>query len=276
VVFYFIGEGSVSTQVQVNNQFGDDQTFDLIGPDLLAVPSEKLNFAEQLDHFKCYACGMNPLLDETVELRDQIVDLSATVDFAGDFCNPVEKQLIGPPVGPTPILHNDYHLTLYQITLLEPAIPRNWNAVVDNQFGEQALDVYGPVGLAVPTQKLVPGDHEPPVGLDHFLLYMASGSIPTVPDVALTDQFDTESSVTGVGPPIFFGIPVEKEDATGITPVSNPWSHLVFYAISDVPCVIEVQVRNQFNTGELQIFDLVYHDLLAVPSLKLSIEYEPF
>ena len=269
LVFYNIDieDAPFQTQVQVNNQFGN-QTLDLTDPDLLAVPSTKTELElPPLDHFKCYGLGQTQLIDEEVHLTDQFVDVSATVGSAIGFCNPVEKEHL---TVTTPILHDENHLTIYSITL-PPADPLYWTVEVDNQFGTQEFNIMGPIGLAVPTQKLVPGDHGPPVGLDHFLLYMVDGSSLGVP-VDLSDQFGSEERT--VYEPVIFGNPVAKTHGDVVTPISNPLMHLVFYNIESWAFeTTQVQVFNQFG-GET--FDVISSNFLAVPSIKLFAEpFEP-
>jgi hypothetical protein len=271
MVFYVIGieEPSSYTQVQIDNQFGE-QSLNLSTPaELLAVPSTKVNFGGDLDHFKFYPYGTEPpSIDEDVHLKDQFVDVMATVEYPGGFCNPVEKEIIeGPP--PIPIFHDENHLTVYEITLLPPD-ERYWFVVVENQFGIEELYVTGPVALAVPTQKLEPGDHGPPVHLDHLLLYavISEPSVLEAP-VILHDQFGSEGAT--VWAPILFANPVEKEHATDVTLISNPWEHLLFYEITGTEIDYDtVTVVNQFGPPTLGPFWAA--EALAVPSLKLFAE----
>ena len=165
LVFYEVEGGVFETEVQVVNQFGE-QTLDVSGPALLAVPSEKTGVEPGepvvLDHFKCYAAwdveGVEgPIaIGEVVNLEDQFGAVNATVKSAELFGNPVEKLHDGVL---TRISNPDHHLTLYWIQC--EGEPQTWQVEVDNQFGTQSLTVSGPVKLAVPTQK---EGHPPPVG----------------------------------------------------------------------------------------------------------------
>jgi hypothetical protein len=128
---------------------------------------------------------------------------------------------------------------------------------VDNQFGVQQLLVGDPVLLAVPTQKLAPGDHGPPVGLDHFLLYEVIGGTPFNVDVHLFDQFDTYLDVSAMTP-VFFANPVEKTHGDTVT----------FYQISG-EFSGAATVNNQFGIQDLLVGNQA---LLAVPSAKLLAE----
>jgi hypothetical protein len=271
LLFYNIDieDAPFQTQVQVNNQFGD-QTLDLTDPALLAVPSTKTELElPPLDHFKCYeAEGM--LADETVLLEDQFDTFEAAyVEFAWFFSNPVEKlhdEMV------TPILNQDHHLTIYNI-LCEGTFGHYSAVDVYNQFGIHYLDVEAPVYLAVPTQKLDPGPHGPPVGLDHFLLYpVGIGGPPIEVVVSLNDQFHEEPEVW-VLEPVYFGSPVQKTHGDTVTPIEHPEAHLVFYAISGGTFDGSVVAENQFSLGpqELDVYNPVF---LAVPSLKLR--YYPF
>jgi len=267
LVFYNIDieDEPFQTQVQVNNQFGD-QTLDLLDPDLLAVPSTKTEILPPaLDHFKCYGAE-GDCMGEDVLLDDQFLATPLEVHVACDryFCNPVEKLHDGVP---TPILYPDNHLTIYGI-YYEATLPW-WSVEVYNQFGLQELLVGDPAFLAVPTQKLEPGDHGPPVDLDHFLLYNVIGGVPVEVYVDLHDQFGYEEEVLVIEP-LYFANPVQKTHGT-VTPIQDPAAHLVFYGIVGGTFDSFVLVDNQFLAEPLQM--TVYDpELLAVPSLKLFAE----
>ncbi len=140
---------------------------------------------------------------------------------------------------------------------------------VYNQFGLQELLVSDPVLLAVPTQKLEPGGHEPPVGLDHFLLYNVIGGEPMDVYVDLHDQFGYEEEVLVIEP-LYFANPVQKTHGT-VTPIQEPEAHLVFYGIVGGTFDSFVLVDNQFIAEPLQM-GLSDPALLAVPSMKLFAE----
>ena len=264
LVIYWIEGEYFETQIQVVNQFGQ-QTLDLSGPAGLIVPSEKVNFVEvePLDHFKCYWADLMEPQAEPVYLEDQFGAFSATVEHAEFFCNPVEKwhdQVL------TPISNPDNHLTIYPLLNVEP---QTWQVEVNNQFGTQLLTVSGPSWLAVPTQKVEPGDHEPPVGLDHFLLYdvTAGPSINVVVD--LNDEFVYDPDVL-VHYPVFFANPVRKTHDGVVTEIVNPEAHLVFYWIWGKDFETEVQVVNQFGEQTFNAYSHLYDypAILAVPSEK--------
>ena len=265
LVFYAIEGGVFQTQVQIDNQFGE-QTLDVGNPYYLGVPSEKVNFVEvkPLDHFKCYDVVDAPPLDVYVDLMDQFDYYdNVQVKYANWFCNPVEKTL----EVPTAIVNPDNHLTIYTLLNVEPQM---WQVEVESQFGLQELTVVGPVALAVPTQKLYPGDHGPPVGLDHFLLYMVIDSTPLqIPVIGLADQFGPEPDWVTVTEPVFFANPVQKDNKGIVTEIENPAAHLVFYKITGVVSYPQVQVVDQFVEQTLYLGDPY---MLAVPSAKLSAE----
>jgi len=223
---------------------------------------------QSLDHFKCYwAEGAEPVLD-VVYLEDQFGAVNATVEWPLFFGNPVEKwhdEVV------TPIWNPDHHLTVYNITYEEE--PQDWLVEVNNQFGNQELTVFGPVALAVPTQKLIPGGHEQPVGLDHFLLYeVIEGPPVEVMVVSLNDQFGEEPEVWVLAP-VLFANPVRKTHDYDVTEIENPEAHLVFYEIvSTGPFAPEVLVVNQFGEQILDVYDPL---LLAVPSEKTRFISEP-
>ena len=223
------------------------------------------NFVGVLDHFKGYGVdeATAPSLEQVVYLEDQFVTLNATVEKAELFCNPVEK-LHNDVL--TKISNPDHHLTLYGISYEEE--PQIRLVEVNNQFGTQNLTVWGPVLLAVPTQKLEPGSHEAPLRLDHYLLYEVHEGPPVETAVGLWDQFGDEDAL--VYEPVFLANPVRKgHSGAAVTEIVNPEDHLVFYYIEGQPFQTQVQVVNQFGD---QTLDLSYPELLAVPSQKSELE----
>ncbi len=257
---------SIDKRIQIVNQFGN-QTLDLTYRDVLAVPSQKnVPPTPPLDHFKCYWTSGPSLEGVYVYLEDQFgyyeeVEVSAP----WIFCNPVDKV----HVTTTTSSNDDNHLTVYKIATETDW----WTVTVDNQFNDaavpQTLIVMGPVGLAVPTQKLTPGDHGLPKYLDHYLLYEVWEPVPVNVTVDLDDQFPGVAENVTVGPPIYFANPAVKGyvDHAGMW---DPEEHLLFYAISDndefLPAVI---VNNQFQEELfLELFD--FDELLAVPSVKVD------
>jgi hypothetical protein len=89
-------------------------------------------------------------------LEDQFGAVNATVLDTVAFANPAQKSHGGEE---TPIYNPDHHLTIYTIDYADE--PQAWDVQVENQFGIQGLTVWGPIALAVPTQKIQ--DHEQPV-----------------------------------------------------------------------------------------------------------------
>ena len=269
LVFYKLGGTEFQpSEVYIDNQF-EQRSLPLQGAaSLLGVPSEKLQFGEQLDHFTVYdVTQLAEPAGKEVSLKDQFVDITTIVVDAWDFCNPAAKAH-NTEVLP-PIVHPDYHLTLYALDYVDWHV---WSVTVDNQFGKQLLTVYGPVGLLVPAQKLVPGDHAVPVGLDHFLVYdVITG--PTLQETVLVrDEFSSPTgapdSVT-VLEPYSFAVPVRKTVGTEVTDIKNPLTHLVFYHIIDAEeSWPGVQVDDQFLTQNLTLGDPAW--MLGVPSLKLN------
>jgi DNA-binding cell septation regulator SpoVG len=164
----------------------------------------------------------------------------------------------------TPISNPDHHFTVY--TLSYEGEPQTWQVEVDNQFGTQNLTVSGPIALAVPTQK---ESHEPPVGLDHYLLYTVTYGTSVGEVVALNDQFGLEPEVL-VFEPLFFANPVKKTHDGNVTDIVNPATHVVIYSIVGGYFERQVQVVNQFGEHALNVSG---PGILAVPSEKLS--YEP-
>ena len=275
LVFYeIVGETYQGNVVILNQLLQDKETISVSDPELLAVPSEKISFEQveqplALDHFACYWIGEEwlPVQHGVLSLSDQFVDIEvAELGQPWYFCNPADKSVWG--VLTAPILDPDHHLLFYGIHYQEE--PGFWQVEVSNQFGwPQQLTVWGPVALAVPTHKLEPGLHDPPVDLDHFLLYeVVEGE--HLPDltVGLNDQFGYGEFVPGQ--PVFFANPVQKVvDWDIITPIENPEAHLVFYEIQgQIYSYPPIQVANQFG---LQSYPVVWGPyIMAVPSVKLS------
>jgi hypothetical protein len=229
-------------------------------------------FVIQLDHFKCYHAPNEPPY-ETVFLEDQFVAVSASLNWTQWFCNCAEKvhnDVV------TPIKHPDHHLTIYNI-FYEGMIDHSgyWEVEIENQFGaNQRLSVTEkPYFLAVPTQKLEPGDHEPPLLLDHFLVYQALG--PTVEvDIGLNDEFGDEDGLTALLP-WFFAVPCRKTHNGTITEIKFPDTYLVFYILSGSAADHgTIRVDNQFGLQELP--GGTEASLVLVPSDQLSAEYVEF
>lgn len=270
-VFYYIeGEPFEKSGLQITNQFGS-QTLDLVGPELLAVPSQKIDWGQPLDHFKTYLAEW---MDEPpltfpaeVQLVDQFITewlgepLLAIVDEPVFFANPVNK---GHDEVWTPISDWDDHYTFYNL-FYEEIFPV-WEVVVDNQFGpDQVLYVGDPLFLAVPTQK---GPQDPPVGLDHFLVYEVwPEPEPLFEDVWLWDQF-TDYGTT-VYPAAFFANPVQKTHGAVTEPIKHPGDHLVFYYIDSGEFSEEwLPIANQFGPQVLGVWTDIDYDFLGVPSQK--------
>jgi hypothetical protein len=266
LVFYEIVGESFNMTVVFSNQFVDKDVLTVTGPRLLAVPSEKIGVTPLvLDHFKCYQVEGGRSLGETVELQDQFVTINATVEDAKFFCNPVAKSHCGKVV--SPISHPDWHLTLYNITCQETT--PLWSVNVSNQFGQQKLLVGAPVMLAVPTQKVWWPACDPPVGLDHFLLYRATGPVLNVTLKLLKDQWHSETNVVVVRP-VYFANPVQKTHDCEVTEIENPEAHLVFYEIVGEPFTTTVVISNQFVTN--CTLNVATPHLLAVPSEKTGFD----
>jgi hypothetical protein len=222
------------------------------------------HFVKALGDFTCYWTNLwtAPNIGELVDLEDQFVSIDdAVVEWAIGFANPAEKwyeEVLYPISSP------DDHFTIYLIDY--QGEPQSWEVVVQNQFGTQSLNVTGPVALAVPTQK---EGHEPPEGLDHYLLYRVIGGSPLEKVVTLDDQFGQQADIV-VYEPILFANPVKKTHGQYVAEIENPITHFVIYAMGYRYFDRQVQVTNQFGEYALEIWD---SDSLAVSSVKLS--YEP-
>jgi hypothetical protein len=249
--------------LQIDNQFGP-QALDLTYRDTLAVPSQKIvPPTPPLDHFKCYPAEGPGLVEVYTYLEDQFGSYESVPVFAPwFFCNSVDKVHGTLTTDSNP----DNHLTVYSIE----TTPHWWTVTVDNQFGNnQELVVVGPIGLAVPTQKLEPYYHEKPKYLDHYLLYAVTEGLNVTATVGLDDQFPGTAAIVEVTEPIFFATPAIKGHLDYEPGFWDPEGHLVFYAISDNDeYVSSVVINNQFHEATLLLDD--FDELLAVPSVKVS------
>jgi len=264
---------SIDKTIQIANQFGNDQILDLTYRDLLAVPSEKnVPPTPPLDHFKCYQTLPEEPWDLEVGLLDQFHEdyFGALVLEPWMFCNPVDKVHDGVTTTSNP----DNHLTVYWIAATSTDW---WTVTVDNQFNDaavpQTLIVEGPVALAVPTQKLMPSDHDWPKYLDHYLLYEVVEGLSVDVTVDLDDQFPEVAENVTVGPPLYFATPAIKGYLDYEPGFWDPEEHLVFYAISDNGEFFpEVMIRNQFLSGDavVPLYLISIDQFLAVPSVKVD------
>jgi len=192
-----------------------------------------------LDHFKCYDAGMTLPYEVDIDLRDQFGEFKARVKEKERFCNPVSKNGEG-------ILNEDNHLAFYRLVSGYEEFPARVD--VNNQFGEQTLNLTRLQSLAVPTRKLVPGDHPEPEGLDHFTCYRVEGEAPNEL-VDLADQFHEELKVR-VGEPTLLCNPTSKLHGNTAARPQHPEAHLVCYRLGET---FPVTMENQFEKDQLLI-----------------------
>jgi hypothetical protein len=281
LVFYWITDAeheSIAKEIQIDNQFGP-QTLDLTYRDTLAVPSQKISWEQPLDHFKVYWgdwTGEPPGFPVEVQLIDQFHEsdaITANVTVAALFANPAAKGYLDEW---TPISNPNNHLTFYWLEYDEE-LAGTWDVTVKNQFGEdQWLRVEGPLFLAVPTKK---GPHDPPAGLDHFLVYevMDWDNEPVEVIVDLWDQFTLYNEGVGVYAPSLFATPVQKIHGSEVADIKNPDDHLLFYGINGGDFYLpELQIVNQFGPQSLTVDEADFPiPILGVPSVKISWEPSP-
>jgi len=234
---------------------------------LLASPDElQAQAAPDANHFKCYATEGIQVPSPSVSLLDQFdpkgTEPKETKIFkAVRFCNPVAKTTADGVV--TPIVDPFLHMTLY--LMAPPDLAPRRLVVVRNQFGQQRLNTYSPIILAVPTQK----NTEPPSdNNDHYQCYSASGrSVKrSLAQVLLEDQFI--KAPARVLRPRLFCNPVVKRHDEVITPVQNHDNHLVCYTMETADFSTEALITNQFE--QAQLLNLAKPDLLCVPTEKLK------
>jgi hypothetical protein len=231
---------------------------------------------KRLDHFWCYFIPESePPRVGQVWLQDQF-DIATgafqpvQVGQPRWFCNPVVKRHNNRV---TQINDKNAHLKFYEIAVGSdiPAPPRL--VVYSNQFQRKSVAVLGqPRMLAVPTQKVEPGNHDFPRRLDHFKCYDVEQGKPANAVAGLRDQFSAAASSVDVGGLAFFCNPTRKirlDDAGNVnevTGVKNARDHLACYRAPG-PALepITVVARNQF--GE-EVLVLERAELLCVPTVK--------
>jgi uncharacterized repeat protein (TIGR02543 family) len=224
------------------------------------------NFIGTLDHGTAYMVDWEtaPYIGEVVYLEDQFCAVDAIVEDAMGFVIPAEKVHGGVM---TPVSNPDHCLTVYLISYGEET--GEWSVEVENQFGTQNLIVYGPIGLAVPTQS---GGHQAPIGLDHYLLYEVidyTGFEEAA--VELSDELLDEALISGlVYNPMIFASPARKTVGAEVTEIVNPDVHAVLCQTPWGDMDESVEVVNQFGDQTLDVYGPYG---LVVPSQKK--EFEP-
>jgi hypothetical protein len=174
------------TGVAFDDPSAEETTFAMPARDVTVTANFEL---APIDHFKCYwvdPAGGPP--EEIVSLEDQFVSIEAEVREADLFCNPTEK-IHDSTI--TPISNPEGHLTIY--SLLYEADPVARRVEITNQFGTQNLTVYGPVKLAVPTQKVEAGSHLPCVffeGLTYDTYYYVTDTFTCSGATMTVKQFE--------------------------------------------------------------------------------------
>jgi uncharacterized repeat protein (TIGR02543 family) len=156
--------------VEIRNQFGT-QNLTVQGPIGLAVPTQNEGHEAPmgLDHYLLYGVIDYTYLEEaTAELDDQFLDepLFSGVYEPGILASPARKT-VGDQV--TGILNPDAHAVLYMTD--EGDVSETLEVI--NQFGEQTLQVFGPIGLVVPSEVTQLEPPEPPEPPEHPLAVAA-------------------------------------------------------------------------------------------------------
>jgi uncharacterized repeat protein (TIGR02543 family) len=262
--------------LQIDNQFGP-QTLDLTYRDTLAVPSQKIEWEQPLNHFKTYWAGWpiepppewEPPLPVDVQLEDQFVTINATVGDPYLFANPTFKGITEEDW--TPIWDPNDHLTVYDIDYTGE--PQVWEVTVNNQFGNgQVLYIAGPFYLAVPTGKLAP---DWPADLNHFLVYeVVDHGVYPPKEVYIEDQFFSGGAWTDVYGPEYFAVPAQKIHPPGSapTPIVDD-VHLVFYWLDGIEPLnmYNLPIINQFGEQYLDVAE-GEGNFLGVPSVKTNVD----
>ena len=239
--------------IPITNQFLAGDQLDLLGPDLLCVPSTKI-VPPSVEHFTVY-------------------DATGADGPAGDDAGPVRLADHGPRLNEP--LHGARteeqtsractirftHLTCYDIVDPVPILP-NLDVTVTNQFvTDQPIVIGVPKELCVPTEKLIaPG----PIDGDHYRCWEAfdpaGGSLGIA--VTLVDQFQSFASF--VMDPFRLCNPVDK-NGEGI---QDPDAHLVCYYLQPASdnLGLSIPIQNQFFA--LETVDIGSARALCTPSVK--------
>jgi uncharacterized repeat protein (TIGR02543 family) len=265
--------GWTATAGEFDDANAEETTFTMPAQDVTVTA----NFEPTpLDHFKAYGIPINPgagpaglpYVGEVVDLEDQFGSFTATVGWGMTLCNPVEKTHDGVT---TPVSDPDHHLMAFALEYEDE--PQWWRVTVSNQFGTQELTVAGPISLTIPTQKVEPGGHEPPEGLDCFLGYEVIDPQSVEVVVDLSDQFGDEQNVL-VTQAKSFANPVKITHDGEVTEIVNPDAHLVSYWTLAEGVSMEqreVVVSNRFGEYTLNATKRE-ESVLVVPSQKISWE----
>jgi hypothetical protein len=223
---------------------------------LLPTTVAQANPLPPWDHYETYRVGDAPGRQVTVVLEDQFGLATHLTSLLEQFGVPVSKngEMIAYPL---------LHYTWWQIDGSAPGR----RVIVNNQFGEQALDVSNPRYLWNPALKNpVPGQ-APPTDANHYKCYFASGQA-IYREVRLETQFGTE--IATVREPEVFCNPTSKTDPTGRQyPIIDPHQHYVCYRLDPVHLLsYQVPVMDQFLFEPLYLTASRY---LCVPSIKTGV-----
>jgi len=263
-----------------------------------AARADELSKVERvLNHFKCWTATEAEPANRIAYLQDQFDTggpapsfETVRVEEPKVFCNAARKIHGANSAG---INDADHHLTCYGIEPLDVFLPKLVDVV--NQFGSASLEVLRPLGLCVPTQKLLVDGAKPDIGggsprnLDHFKCYEVTVGQPLDEQVEIQDQFDRLFGANHfedvlVLEPVLVCNPTKKAVFRGftspaltsssgrleVTPVRHPNAHLVCYRITPPESLgASVVFRNQFGP-EQQLVALA-SEMLCVPSLKREV-----
>ena len=221
-------------------------------PSLVLAPNAKSIYPPPpLDHFKCYQTTGDLPQSVFVLLRDQFDTGDRPIKpiqqiQARQFCNPVQKTHNGVK---TIIQNVNTHLELYSIQTADEPVPPY--AVVNNQFGEQVLNIRKPFGLAVPTL-IVPETGVPGVyGLPRVQIDYQNYPFPSSGDVdRVISKTDGETNTTGVpaGGTIFYayfeidpGGPPGTNDPTSMTTVTDRNGNITEYKFNKKGNIVQAE-----------------------------------
>lgn len=223
---------------------------------LLPVDPAAANPLPPWDHYKTYLVGEPPIYHFEVELEDQFGAQIYVTELLEQLGVPVVKNN-------EPINDPGLHYTWWVIHGREPGR----RVVVDNQFGEQGLDVGDARYLWNPALKNPEPGQGPPLA-NHYKCYQAWGH-PLQREVTLVTQFGNEVAVV-MEPEIFCNPTAKLDLVNGMQyPVVDPHQHYVCYRLEPVhPMQESVGVLDQFLLESLFLVESRY---LCVPSLKTGV-----
>ena len=210
-----------------------------------------------INHFDVYDVPNTVPSVGPVQLRDQF---GTSQHLTGDvhwFGLPTNKNFEG-------VVDPRAHLLWRR--LLDSEIDPIRPVVVQNQFGDQTLEVGDAEYLLIPALKNSGPSGENPLPEDthdHYKCYQAAGD-PISREFTYENQFEAGSDATLA--PAYLCNPAEKTTESGVTPIRKPTEHLVCYFVRfGTTTELSLVAFDQFGQWNIA---LQSRKMLCVPSLK--------